>query len=262
MPTKTVMYKRVKFRAEDIKETVARYLSKVPAGTEFPFPPTRQVDKGNTQWRFDNDDEFYSEYRGSDTTEAVLRLHGVGVDFALHYFSSSGGTAVGVELPQRGQIEAVFEVLEAVREDCFIPSPQPPLRIFIGHCRSPQWRDLKDHLHEKHRLSVDAYETGARAGYSITEFLENVQRDATFAILVHTAEDEDSSGGMHARENVVHETGLFQGRLSFRRAIVLREDGCREFSNLAGIQEIRYSKGNIRETFGEVLATIKREFGD
>jgi predicted nucleotide-binding protein len=184
------------------------------------------------------------------------------VDFALHYFSSSGGTAVGVELPQRGQIEAVFEVLEAVREDCFIPSPQPPLRIFIGHCRSPQWRDLKDHLHEKHRLSVDAYETGARAGYSITEFLENVQRDATFAILVHTAEDEDSSGGMHARENVVHETGLFQGRLSFRRAIVLREDGCREFSNLAGIQEIRYSKGNIRETFGEVLATIKREFGD
>jgi len=52
-----------------------------------------------------------------------------------------------------------------------------------------------------------------------------------------------------------------RGRLGLRRAIVLREDGCKEFSNLAGVQEIRFSKANIRETFGEVLATIKRECG-
>jgi hypothetical protein len=32
------------------------------------------------------------------------------------------------------------------------------------------------------------------------------------------------------------------------------------FSNLDGIQYLEYSKGNIKETFGDVLATLKREF--
>jgi hypothetical protein len=58
----------------------------------------------------------------------------------------------------------------------------------------------------------------------------------------------------------VHETGLFQGRLGFQRAIVLREEGCAEFSNHSGITEIRFSKGNIKETYGEVVATLYREF--
>jgi hypothetical protein len=111
------------------------------------FVPTFNVDKGNTQWNFDNEDEFYSEYRAADTTGAALRVEGVGVVLRLHYLDSISGTTVEVKLPQRGQIEAVFEVLEAVRVDCFIPPPQPHLRIFIGHGRNALWRDLKDHLH-------------------------------------------------------------------------------------------------------------------
>lgn len=167
-----------------------------------------------------------------------------------------------IALPGREQIEKVFGIFELAAETCSIlPRSQTQPHIFIGHGRHPAWRDLKDHLHEKHGFAVDAYETGARAGYSIKEFLEECQGDTDFALLVHTAEDEDSLGELHARENVVHETGLFQGRLGLRRAIVLREDGCKEFSNLAGVQEIRFSKANIRETFGEVLATIKRECG-
>jgi len=54
--------------------------------------------------------------------------------------------------------------------------------------------------------------------------------------------------------------GLFQGRLGFSRAIVLLEDGVEEFSNLHGIQHISFSKGNIKECFGDVLAVIRREF--
>ena len=37
--------------------------------------------------------------------------------------------------------------------------------------------------------------------------------DAAFAFLILTAEDEKADGKMHARMNVVHEAGLFQGRL-------------------------------------------------
>lgn len=166
----------MKFRAEDIKEAVVRYLSRVPVGTAF-FPPNRWVERIDTQWKFDNEDEFYSDYRSPDTTGALFQLKGVGADLRLQYIGSSSVTIVEVQFPQRGQVEAVFEVFEAARVACFTPPQRPLLRIFIGHGRSPQWRDLKDHLHEKHRLSVDAYEAGARAEYSIVGFLENVQRD-------------------------------------------------------------------------------------
>jgi hypothetical protein len=37
------------------------------------------------------------------------------------------------------------------------------------------------------------------------------------------------------------------------------EDGTDEFSNINGVQQIRYSKGKIKETFGDVLAFLRKE---
>jgi predicted nucleotide-binding protein len=85
---------------------------------------------------------------------------------------------------------------------------------------------------------------------------------STFALLVMTAEDETADGDARARQNVVHEAGLFQGKLGFNRAIAVVENGVEVFSNLDGVQQIRYDKGNVRSTFGEILATLRREFGD
>jgi predicted nucleotide-binding protein len=77
-----------------------------------------------------------------------------------------------------------------------------------------------------------------------------------------TAEDESAEGDARARQNVVHEAGLFQGKLGFNRAIAVVESGVEVFSNLDGVQQIRYDKGNVKATFGEILATLRREFGD
>jgi predicted nucleotide-binding protein len=74
-----------------------------------------------------------------------------------------------------------------------------------------------------------------------------------------TAEDEHADATRHARENVVHEAGLFQGRLGFRRAIILLEEGCAEFSNIVGLSQIRFPKGNIRACFEDVRAVLERE---
>lgn len=134
------------------------------------------------------------------------------------------------------------------------------ISVFIGHGRSKLWRDLKDHLHDLHGMEVIAYETGARAGLTIQEILNDCTAGASIAFLVHTGEDVDRDGILHARENVVHETGLFQGVLGFRRAIVLLEEDCNEFSNVAGLQQLRFGKGNIKEIFGDVLAIVRREF--
>lgn len=82
---------------------------------------------------------------------------------------------------------------------------------------------------------------------------------ACFAFLILTGEDQHGDGEVHARENVIHETGLFQGRLGFERAIVLLEEGCKEFSNIHGLTQIRFPKGHISACFEEIRRVLERE---
>jgi predicted nucleotide-binding protein len=77
--------------------------------------------------------------------------------------------------------------------------------------------------------------------------------------LVLTAEDEHPDGSLHPRENVIHEAGLFQGKLGFERAIILREQGCAEFSNIHGLTQIPFPKNNISAIFEEVRRVLERE---
>jgi predicted nucleotide-binding protein len=82
---------------------------------------------------------------------------------------------------------------------------------------------------------------------------------ASFAFLIMTGEDEHADGALHARENVIHEAGLFQGKLGFRRAIILLEEGCKNFSNIHGLTHIPFPKGRISAAFEEVRRTLHRE---
>ena len=227
--------------------------------------------EGSESWVHDNEAEFFADYRRDheqsrykhliyERVAEAVRCYSLSVDFTY------GKTEVSVQAPTRGDIEAVFEVFNDGQERSQLPRTEEdasPVRptIFIGHGRNPQWRDLKDHLSEKHGYHVQAYETGARAGHTIRDILDELARTSSFALLVLTGEDLLADGGTRARQNVVHELGLFQGKLGFTRAIALLEDGTEEFSNIHGINQIRFSKGNIREVFGEVVATLRREFG-
>jgi predicted nucleotide-binding protein len=83
--------------------------------------------------------------------------------------------------------------------------------------------------------------------------------EAAIAFIVMTAEDELVDGKIQARMNVAHEAGLFQGRLGFTKAIVLLEDGCDEFSNIHGLGQIRFPKGNIKAVFEEIRRVLERE---
>ena len=80
------------------------------------------------------------------------------------------------------------------------------------------------------------------------------------AFLIMTGEDEQADGSLRARDNVIHEVGLFQGKLGFEKAIILLEEGCENFSNIHGITYIPFPKGNIGATFGEIMKVLKREF--
>jgi predicted nucleotide-binding protein len=218
---------------------------------------------GSSEWKHDNVEEFFADYRKRPFSAHFEHQLRHGLELVVRKYDDN--SEVRVAAPDRADIESVFSRFESALEASKLPIPAPPPPpkpvIFIGHGHSPLWRDLKDHLHEQHGYQVEAYETGARAGHTIRDILAELVRVSTFALLVLTAEDEHADGTMHARENVIHEVGLFQGRLKYGRAIVLLEEGAKEFSNISGIHQIRFAKGNIKETYGHVLAALKREFG-
>jgi hypothetical protein len=131
--------------------------------------------------------------------------------------------------------------------------------IFIGHGGSLLWRSLKDFVAERLGLDWDEFNRESVAGISTAERLQRMLDKASFAFLIMTGEDEVVGGKMRARENVVHEIGLFQGRLGLRRAIILLEEGCGEFSNISGLSYILFPKGRIDACFEDVRRVLERE---
>ena len=132
-------------------------------------------------------------------------------------------------------------------------------KIFIGHGRSNDWRDLKDLLQDRLNLEWDEFNRESTAGITTIARLEVMLNEASFAFLVMTAEDEHHDSTLHARENVIHEAGLFQGKLGFQKAIILLEEGCAEFSNIKGLTYIPFPKGNIRAISEEIRRVLERE---
>ena len=131
--------------------------------------------------------------------------------------------------------------------------------VFIGHGHSAAWRELKDFIENRLGLQTDEFNRVPVAGVPNTKRLEQMLNSAAMAFLVLTGEDEQPDGKSHARLNVVHEAGLFQGKLGFERAIVLLEKGCEEFSNIDGLGQLRFAKGEIGSKFEEIRRVLERE---
>jgi predicted nucleotide-binding protein len=132
-------------------------------------------------------------------------------------------------------------------------------RIFIGHGRSMQWRVLKDFIKDRLGLPYDEFNRVSTAGVGTQERLGEMLLHCEFAFLILTGEDFHDDKSLHARENVVHEAGLFQGKLGWRKAIVVLEDGFEEFSNISGLGEFGFPKGNIGAVFEDIRAVLERE---
>lgn len=131
--------------------------------------------------------------------------------------------------------------------------------VFVGHGRSPLWARVQLFLEKDLGLEVITYESESRVGESIVPVLEEMLNRAEFAVLVLTAEDETAAGVRRARQNVIHEAGLFQGKLGFRRAILLKQDEVEDFSNVAGLQHISFTGERIEQAFWELQRVLKKQ---
>ena len=173
--------------------------------------------------------------------------------------SLSKEEALPTLLQRISQLERLVSLLSNSGRDALANSEPQGNSVFIGHGRSPVWRELKDFISGRLSLPWDEFNRDSVAGIATTERLVQMLDNASFAFLVMTAEDEHADATVHARANVIHEVGLFQGKLGMRKAIVLLEEGCNEFSNIHGLSHIPFSRGRVSLAFEEIRRVLERE---
>jgi Predicted nucleotide-binding protein containing TIR-like domain len=264
------------FAPKIIGKAIAMFIRAANIDPLNPHFTTLYIDQGVDSSHHDSLEEFLADYsKGFNYYDIRISNNGYSLRiwFTRDYYECITDVYVGA--PTRAEIFKLlnFYVDNAAKyyvtprprpqqtEDKELPKDASLPIIFIGHGADVQWRDLKDYLKDMLQMEVVAYEAAPRANHSIKDILAEMAAAPTFAILVFTGENEYKDGTLHARENVVHELGFFQGNLSFNRTMVLLEEGTDYFSNIDGIQQVRFTKGNVKAAFGEVLATLKREFG-
>jgi predicted nucleotide-binding protein len=210
------------------------------------------------------DDFVRLQMRAPNTTTRDLRAADGGWQSAPH--QEMLARVVTCRMPYKTALElaelcanAAEHMNRAPAEPPLVPVLQMGTKVFIGHGRALQWRVLKDFLQDTLRLSWDEFNRVPIAGVTNINRLQEMLNEASIAFIVLTAEDEKADGSIVARQNVVHEAGLFQGRLGFNRAIVMLEDGCEEFSNINGLGQIRFPAGRIDAAFEEVRRVLIRE---
>jgi sugar/nucleoside kinase (ribokinase family) len=133
---------------------------------------------------------------------------------------------------------------DAARRTAALPSG-----VFVAHGRSPSWLAVKAFVEERFGLTVYSFESDAWGSRPVTEALADYLERCGFAICVLTAEDATGDGHLMARQNVVHEIGLFQGRYGFDRVLVLAEEGCEFLPQGVGRHTIVFPQNAIDRTF-------------
>jgi len=131
--------------------------------------------------------------------------------------------------------------------------------VFIGHGRNKLWARVQIFLKDELSLNTMTFESEFHTSESIVPILDDFLSKSIFAVILLTAEDETSEGKIRARQNVIHEIGLFQGRIGFKKVVLLKQEGVEEFTNIAGLQYIPFAKENVEKTFYELQRTLKRE---
>jgi predicted nucleotide-binding protein len=140
----------------------------------------------------------------------------------------------------------------------------PPLeavktKIFLGHGRNSLWAKVQLHLQDDLGLETEAWESESRSGSHVVDVLKNMLASCKFAVIVVVGEDTTLSGSKRARQNVIHEIGLFQGRIGFERVAVLIQEGVEGFSNVDGLQRIYFPQERVETAFYELDRMLKRE---
>lgn len=134
-----------------------------------------------------------------------------------------------------------------------------PRGVFVAHGGNPQWRAVKAFVEESVQLPVYSFESGVWSGTQVTDALDDLLARCGFAVCVLTAEDLSPDGEWRARQNVVHEVGLFQGRYGFDRVILLVEEGIRAVPRTAEPFTVSFPRNRIDTAFWRLRRMFRNQ---
>jgi sugar/nucleoside kinase (ribokinase family) len=132
-----------------------------------------------------------------------------------------------------------------------------PLGIFISHGTNPVWFAVQRFVEDRFEAPVYSFESASWGGREISEALTRNLERCSLSVCVLTAEDVTDDGRTFARQNVIHEVGLFQGQHGFDRVVLLVEDGCDFVPQAAVPYAIHFPRNRINHTFYQLAEIIK-----
>ncbi|MFE4663723.1 PfkB family carbohydrate kinase [Streptomyces sp. NPDC056716] len=134
-----------------------------------------------------------------------------------------------------------------------------PGGVFVAHGRSPAWLAVKTFVEQRFGLPVYSFESDSWGSRPVTEALTDYLRRCSFAICVLTAEDMTGDGQLVARQNVIHEIGLFQGHYGFDHVLVLAEEGCESVPPAAVPYTTTFPRHAVDRTFWHLDQALQRQ---
>lgn len=126
--------------------------------------------------------------------------------------------------------------------------------IFIGHWRSKIYLEVLEFLRARLKLPnehIHYFEIGQLETPEVMPLLRKFLSVCGHAIIVASGEDGCGSE-VRARQNVVHEAGLFQGALGEGTVTVLLQEGVTWISNDQGKVFLNFKDDHIASTFNDL----------
>jgi hypothetical protein len=261
-----------KLSTQTIKDAISLFLSYMDGSKLEGKRWYRGVSLADGEQKSPQTNEEFFLYYDEPGTSGFIAVENNNYQARFHISYNNRFTIVDVKLPSREQVDNVLRKLTRAEELLSISDPPKQTKIeeiigemqglltsstiptiFIGHGRDEQWRTLEGLLRRDGFQNIVYYESEYRAAQSITDVLEEMLNQANIAVIVMTGEDRimpdndapSSDIIYRGRENVIHEAGLFQGKYSFSRAIILLEEGCNEFSNIKVLTQINFHRERI-----------------
>jgi sugar/nucleoside kinase (ribokinase family) len=133
-----------------------------------------------------------------------------------------------------------------------------PTGVFLAHGTDPQWRKVWQFLEEDCHLQVYGAQPGP-SGEGQGEAMARLVALCGFAVCLLTGQDTMRTGHRYPDQSVVHQAGVFQGRVGFGRVALLVEEGVEIFSNVAGLICPPFRRGNVESTFWHLTRMLRRE---
>ncbi len=144
-------------------------------------------------------------------------------------------------------IEQIFEIRG--HSELQPPKAESPLRVFVSHGRSEDWRRVQTHIEKDLKYNTVELAQEPNSGRTIIEKLFDNASRCDSAVIVMTGDDASKENEARVRENVMHEIGFFQGLYGRARVILLHEDGVNIPTNLSGVVYSPFPRGSVETSF-------------